>query len=113
METNSLSPETKPGRRRLYTSEQVTEYLEAQPRSGLTIAAFCQQHGIHPSVFHGWKRRRQPAVAPLLSFREVSASACLSHPWAAELLLPSGTLLRVSPQADLRWLGQLLNQLGR
>ena len=33
--------------------------------------------------------------------------------WAAEILLPTGALLRVSPQADPQWLGQLLATVGQ
>jgi hypothetical protein len=113
METNSVSQEKNPGRHRAYTPEQVNEYLEAQPRSGLTITAFCQQQGIHPSVFHAWKRRRRPGTFSPPAFREVAMAPLLSTSWAAEMLLPSGVLLRLSPQADLRWIGQLIDQVGR
>ena len=113
METNSLPLDTKPRRHRPYSPEQITEYLEAQARSGLSIARFCQPHGLSPSVFYAWKRRRRQTATSPLAFREVSVSPFLSASWSAEVLLPSGVLLRVSPQADPRWIGQLLDQMSR
>ena len=113
METNSLPQEKDRPPRRRCTPEQITECLEAQPRSGLTLATFCQQHGLNPSVFHAWKRRRrQSPVAPPV-FRELSLPSLISARWAAEIALPSGALLRVSSQADVRWVGQLLDQMAQ
>jgi hypothetical protein len=113
MENTSPFQEKKHAPRRRFRAEQISEYLESQPRSGLTIAAFCHQHGFNPSVFHAWKRRRrQSPVAPPI-FRELSLPSFTSAPWAAEIALPSGALLRVSSQAEVRWVGQLLDQLAR
>lgn len=35
----------------------ILELLRQQPRSGLSIQAFCVQHSIPPGSFHNWKRR--------------------------------------------------------
>lgn len=35
----------------------ILELLREQPRSGLSIQAFCLQHSIPPGSFHNWKRR--------------------------------------------------------
>ena len=113
MEKTSPSQEKKHVHRRHFAPEQVREYLEAQPPSGLTIAAFCQQHGFNPSVFHAWKRRRRQSPVKPPEFRELSLPSILSAPWAAEIALPSGTLLRVSSQADVRWVGQLVEQMAQ
>ena len=113
METNDPSSELKPNPRRQYTPEQVREFLAAQPGSGLSIGAFCQQQGLSPSAFYAWKRRQRPAVGAPLTFREMSLPLGVATPWAAEIALPSGALLRLSPQADLRWIGSVLEQLIR
>lgn len=113
MENDIPSSETKPQPRRHYTPDQITEYLVAQRGSGLSIAAFCQQQGFSPSVFYAWKRRRRPAGGGPPTFREISLPLGFETPWATEILLPSGVVLRVSPQADVRWFGQLLDQVGR
>lgn len=103
-----------PGRtvRRHYTPEQIKEYLAAQPRSGLTVAAFCQQHRVALSAFYGWKRRRMKSAQPPPSFREVTLPGLLTSPWVAEIALPTGAVLRLSEAVDLLrlrvWLSELL-----
>src|SRR5512140_117921 len=99
--------------RRHFSPQQIAEYLRAQPASGLTIAAFCQQHGFHPSVFHGWKRRQRPGATAPPPFREMALPTLLSAPWVAEIALPTGTVLRFSAQADLAGLRPLLADLVR
>jgi len=98
--------------RRRYTPKQILEYLNAQPRSGLTIAAFCQQQGFHPSVFYGWKRKQREPARAVPSFREVSLPALMGSAWMAEITLPTGAVLRLSAQADWAhlqpWLTELL-----
>jgi transposase-like protein len=113
METNPVSSEKGRSSRRQHTPEQISEYLEAQPRSGLTVTNFCRQSGLNPSVFYAWKRRRRLSHQAHPTFRELSLPSFLSAPWAAEIALPSGALLRVSSQAEVRWVGQLLDQLAR
>ena len=112
MEPHLPSQESGRRVRRQYTAPQIAEYLQAQPPSGLTITAFCQQHGIHPSVFHGWKRRRRQPAADALSFQEVALPTRISPTWVAEIALPTGTVLRLGAQADLThlrpWLAELL-----
>ena len=111
METN-LSPNEK-GRpaRRQFTPQQVAEYLQAQPASGMTVTAFCQQHGLHPSVFYGWKRRQRPAAVRTPSFHEVTLPALMTSPWVAEITLPTGAVLRLSAQANRTHLGPWLTEL--
>jgi transposase-like protein len=110
---NQISFSTAPlqGRQR-YTSDQIDEYLQAQPRSGLSVAAFCQKHGLYPSLFYNWKRRRKESAMVAPAFREVSLPVLMDASWVAEIALPSGAMLRLSAQADwssLRpWLAELL-----
>ena len=113
VETNLTSQESGRPMRRQFTSQQIDGYLQAQPASGLTIAAFCQQHGLHPSVFHGWKRRRRPPGGLTATFQEVVLPARIAPVWVAELALPTGPLLRWSAQADLARLAPLVAQLLR
>ena len=113
MENDFPSSERKPQPRRHYTPEQITGYLAAQPGSGLSIAAFCQQQGFNPSVFYAWKRRRRPTGGEPPTFREMSLPLGFAPPWVAEIALPSGTLVRLSSLADRQWIGQLLDQLSR
>lgn len=108
-------PTNEPGRRprRQFTPQQITEYLQAQACSGLTIAAFCQQHGVHPSSFYAWKRRQRAPVTESPTFHEVTLPGLPSSAWVAEMALPTGLVLRWTAQADLARLGTWLSQLLR
>jgi len=101
METKLTTEETGRPTRRQFTVQQINDYLAAQVQSGLTINAFCQQQGIHPSVFHGWKRRRRATDPGSPAFQELNLPVALTTPWVAEIAWPTGTVLRVSAQADL------------
>jgi hypothetical protein len=79
--------------------------------SGLTVPAFCDREGISLTSFYTWRRRMQHHPTPsatdtprLVPVRLVTPPACA----AVELLLPSGAVLRLSPDTDLLWLRQLL-----
>jgi transposase-like protein len=112
MEANIISPTLPRRERRRYSPEQIAEYLEAQPNSGLSIAAFCKRHGVSVSKFYGWKRRYRRAMPA--QFQEVAWPQAGSSfvPWIAELVLPGGLVIRLSAQADLArlrpWLAELL-----
>jgi hypothetical protein len=112
MESEIQAPAPRRITRRHYTPEQIEQYLAAQPSSGLTIAAFCQQNGVAPSVFYGWKRGRMKPGKPTSCFREVILPDLLTSSWVAEIALPNGAVLRLGEAADLLrlrvWLTQLL-----
>jgi hypothetical protein len=113
MENDFPSSATQTPARRHYTPEQITGYLATQPGSGLSIAAFCQQQGLSPSVFYAWKRRRRLPGGEPPAFREMSLPLGFAPPWVAEIALPSGTLVRLSSLVDPPWIGQLLVQVNR
>ena len=111
MENHIPSNETGRRPRQQFTSQQINEYLQTQARSGLTIAAFCQQHGLHPSSFYGWKRRQQSPATVSPTFHEVTLPALPSSAWVAEIALPTGIVLRWTAQADLARLASWLSPL--
>jgi hypothetical protein len=83
--------------------------------SGLSVAAFCSREGVSPAAFYDWQRRLRseaanPAAAPprFLPVRLTSPPSTAS----AELLLPSGCVLRLTPDCDPAWIRQLLDLLG-
>jgi len=91
------------------------ERLARFSASGLRPAEFCAREGVSPASFYAWKRRLHDGAAPahpdaprLVPVHVVPAPA--SAP--VELVLPSGCLLRLSPDCDLGWLRQLLPLLG-
>jgi transposase len=81
----------------------------------LTTAQFCAAEGVSVASFYHWKRRLTPRPddtppaddAPrLLPVHVATPSAPL------ELVLPSGTILRISTDADPSTLQSLLRLLG-
>ena len=109
-------PSSRPGRRPDPSTRQLWQQrLERFRDGGLTTSAFCDREGISPASFYAWRRRLQgdPApntadVARLVPVRLVTPSAGAP----VELVLPSGAVLRLSPDTDLAWLRQLLPLFG-
>jgi len=60
--------------------------------SGLTRAEFCRRQGLDLTTFQRWRRRLENAQE---SFVEVAASAEPVAPWAMEIELASGAILRL------------------
>jgi transposase len=89
--------------------------LERFHRSGLTVPAFCDREGISAASFYAWRRRLQYDPSPPASNTPRLVPVRLIPPAArapVELLLPSGLVLRLPPDTDLRWLRQVLDLLG-
>ena len=106
------SSPSRPGRR----PDPATHHLWQQRldrfrKSGLAVADFCQREGISTASFYAWRRRLQADTAT--EPRLVPVRLVTPPPSApVELLLPSGCVLRLSPDWDLTWLRQLLPVLG-
>jgi transposase len=107
---------SRPGRRPdPATRQRWQQRLERFRRSGLTVPAFCARERFSTASFYAWRRRLQGSAAPppadaprLVPIRVVPSPAGAP----AELVLPSGCVLRLSPDCDLAWLRQLLPLLG-
>jgi hypothetical protein len=107
---------SRPGRRPDPTSGQRWQRrLQRFRDSGLSVTAFCDRERISTASFYVWRRRLQADRSPpdadapqLVPVRVVLPPA--SAP--VELLLSSGVVLRLSPDADLDWLRRLLPLLG-
>jgi hypothetical protein len=106
----------RPGRRPDPATQQLWQQrLQRFRDSGLSVIAFCDREGVSTAAFYAWRRRLRLDLAPpapdttrLVPVRLVTPPA--SAP--VELLLPSGLVLRLSPDCDLAWLRQLLPLLG-
>jgi len=46
------------------SADQWAKLIEAQSTSGLSIAAFCQTHGLSANSFYRWRRRLADSAAP-------------------------------------------------
>ena len=96
------------------------ERLARFATSGLRPAAFCAAEGVSLPSFYSWKRRLNtearsadaepnadtPPGPRLLPVRLASAAA------PVELVLPSGTVLRIPPGSDLPFVRALVEALG-
>ena len=97
------------------TRQRWQQRLERFRCCGLTVPAFCDREGISSASFYAWRRRLQHDPAPPASDALRLVPVRIAAPAAgapAELLLPSGCVLRLSPDCDLAWLRQLLSLLG-
>ena len=52
--------------------------LADQQSSGLTVTAWCREHGIEKNTFYGWRHRLAKAVLP--TGRKVKSSNCKRSP---------------------------------
>jgi hypothetical protein len=106
----------RPGRRPdPATRHAWQERLQRFRTSGLTVPDFCAREGVSPASFYAWKRRFPDGAAPAhLDAPRLVPVRLVTPPTSAlvELLLPSGVVLRLSPDTDLAWLRQLLPVLG-
>lgn len=75
-------------------AEEMAQVLEAQAASGLSKKAFCEEHGIAPSMFYYWQRRLVEA-ADKVGEEESCFTQVSVGPWSElEIRLPGG-----------RWIG--------
>jgi hypothetical protein len=110
------SPSSRPGRRPDPTRSQCWQQLLNRFRdSGLTVTDFCDRECISTASFNVWRRRLQDAPAsPADDTPRHVPVHIVTPPTSApvELLLPSGVVLRLSPDTDPAWLRQMLSLLG-
>ncbi len=77
------------------------EWIEAHRRSGLSVAAFCAQHGVSTSSFYAWRRRLRARTSSGQQtsqgeghFVRVEATNPLAD--RVEVVLPNGVVVRAS-----------------
>jgi hypothetical protein len=108
-------PLPAPTRSRADARQAWTERLARFATAGRRPAAFCAAEGVSVASFYLWKRRlAQPTaelsdadVGPRLLPVRLGAA-----PPPVELVLPTGVVVRVSPDADPTQLTALLRLLG-
>ncbi len=110
------SSSSPPGRRPdPATRQRWQQRLDRYRKSDLTVASFCKREGISTASFYTWRRRLSadstlPAAdtSRLVPVRLVTPATDAP----VELLLPSGIILRLTSDANVVWLRQLLGLLG-
>ena len=88
-----------------------------QPRSGLSVVAWCAQHGVSAPSFYVWRQRLAQRAAqrtrrgPQLLPVEIISSAMSPNTSALEIELPNQVKVRVRPGCELELLRQVLTML--
>ena len=94
--------QTRNGKIRRYrTREEIAAIIREYQASGLSRAAFCQSRKLSASAFNRWLQRQgEPEGKPV--FQELSAAAlgASANAWAAEVVLVSGAVVRLSASAS-------------
>lgn len=79
---------------------EVRQYFQKhcgeQKKSGLTIASYCDKHGIKTAQFYYWKRRllSSDRQIPKKSFQKITVpSAVIPHTSGVSITLPNGIKL--------------------
>jgi hypothetical protein len=113
--TAPTAPTPTPGSRAA-TRQTWAQRLERFALSGLTPAQFCTNEGVSLPSFYSWKRRLATAAARdtaddapgprLLPVRLTAPNTTV------ELVLPTGTVVRLLPGCDLAFVRSLIHALG-
>jgi hypothetical protein len=91
------------------------ERLARFDTAGLRPAAFCSAEGVSLASFYLWKRRLAPPATELCAADQAPRLLPVrlaAAPRPLELVLPTGVVVRVSPDTDPAQLTALLRLLG-
>jgi hypothetical protein len=88
--------------------------VSGQPRSGMSVVAWCGEHGVSAPSFYVWRQRLAKRAAERKLRRsqllpvEIVASAADKSVAPVEIELPSRARVHVRPGCDLELLRQVL-----
>ena len=86
-------------------SEAMLKLVEEYQNSGKTQKEFCHDHGLKPSTFSYWIKKKRGLDNPEDGFVKI-ATDTLSQP-AIEVVFPNGVKVRAT-KTDLHFIGQLI-----
>jgi transposase len=79
----------------------------------LSVAAFCRAEGISSQAFYYWKSKLMPQAEQAASEHpRLLPVRLLNPPAPVEVVLPSGTVLRLNSGCDLALVRSLVDALG-
>lgn len=88
------------------------ELIERQARSGLSVAAFCEQWRVSTASFYAWRKRLREERQATPMFVPVQVeSGLLSNP-VVEIARTDGTVVRVFAGAQRQIIEDVLAALG-
>jgi transposase-like protein len=86
------------------------QVVAKQQQSGISVRAFCQQHGISEYSFYHWRKRLREQLPMKFALVETSQSAPAAVA-VLEVILTSGERLRIVPGIDAATLQLVLSVL--
>jgi hypothetical protein len=95
-----------------WTADDARAVLAALDRSGQSVRAFAEEHGIDPQRLYAWRRR--VAGGDAITFHEVTVRPVIATEAPAgvfEIVLASGVRIRVPSSFDAAALTRLLDVL--
>jgi hypothetical protein len=98
--------------KRRWTEAEAWTIVEAQRRSGVSLAAFARRHRLSPQRLYDWRRRLDVVVAPrFLPVTLKPTPVPTSDGTAVTILLRGGRAVRVAPGFDDRMLARVVEVL--
>ena len=91
-------------------ARQWRRWIDRWRASGLSVRAFCAQHGLSSASFYHWRRvlERRAAEEPAFVPVRVEADAVPTQASALEVVLTDGRAVRIAPGFDAATLRRLL-----
>lgn len=86
-------------------SQEMLKLVEDYHNSGNSQKAFCHAHGLKPSTFSYWIKKKRMMDHPELGFVKIETTG-LCQP-TLEVIFPNGVKIKAS-KADLQIIGQLI-----
>lgn len=101
--------------RRRWSTEDAREVIASLEHSGQSVGAFAAEHGVDPQRIYLWRRRLGRTRSAGSTFRELvvrpAAAEYVHGPF--EIVVASGTVVRVPASFDPDGLARLLEVLAR
>ena len=102
----------------MVTRAERARWVARYRASGMGLKRFAAEHGLRPGRLHYWVYASPPgpttrADAPLFQEVRLTRSMAPSGDWAAEIVLSSGTTVRLREGAAPDWAVALVQALGR
>jgi transposase-like protein len=96
------------------SAEERAHWIARYRSSQLSARKFAQQHGLNAGTLSRWIREERECTKSSEAtpvFQEVHFAALPTGAWAAEVVLPSGVVVRLGAAASAPWMRSLWESL--